>query len=261
MDKEKFSFYQLCALAEKLRGKNGCAWDRKQTFDSLKSAVLEEAYEVVETIQEKDDKKITEELGDLLYQIIFLAQIAKDEKRFDISGIIKSAYEKMVRRHPHVFEGKSAKDDKEIIKKWYSIKNKEKGKENRKSVLDGICKELPALLYATTVQRKAAHMGFDWKKIDDVWEKVREEIGELEAVALKDKIALEEEFGDLLFALVNLSRFMELDAEQCLRKAVKKFSGRFKKVEERVKGKNQDMNDMCLEELDAIWEEVKKEES
>lgn len=241
-----------------LRSPEGCPWDREQTHETLRPYLLEETYEVLEAIDKHDDANLKEELGDLLLQIVFHAQIARDDNRFTIDDVIDGIAEKLIRRHPHVFADAVIKTASEQTVHWEKVKKK----EGKRSAIDGIPSELPSLTRARRMQEKAASTGFDWTAIDDVHSKVREELEELdEAMQGENSEHITEEFGDLLFALVNLARFLALDPEAALRKAVNKFADRFKKVEKTVQENSQDMHTMTLEELDEIWETVKTAEN
>jgi len=243
---------------ERLRGEQGCPWDRKQTRDSLKPYLIEESYEVLEALEEKDPVKIKEELGDLLYQILFHAQISKEAGEFDIEDILTAGSEKMVRRHPHVFGDKKAEDADEVLKQWEAIKKAEKGDE-RKSVLEGIPPHLPALLRAHQLQARAARVGFDWEHADQVFSKVIEEMKEFEeAFQAKDHRGMEDELGDLLFALVNIGRFIEVNPEDALRKSISRFISRFRHIEEEIARQGKEWADVSLEEMEMLWQEAKE---
>jgi len=251
---QKDPFWRVVEIMQTLRGEKGCPWDKKQTHRSLKPYLIEETYEVLEAIDESDPNKLKEELGDLLLQVIFHAQIAKEEKRFEISDVLKTLAEKLIRRHPHVFGDEKAATAQDVIKKWEAIKEKEKP-----STLSGVPKSLPALIQARRLQEKASRVGFDWQKIAPVWEKVYEELNELkEACEKKDKNRICQELGDTLFALVNLSRFLEVDAEECLRLCNFRFKERFEYIEQKLKEKGLKPSDVELDTLDKYWEESKR---
>jgi len=246
---------ELVEVMRKLRAENGCPWDREQTHQSLKPYLLEETYEVLEALDRKDDVELKEELGDLLLQIIFHAQLAAEENRFTIDDVAQSIVNKLKRRHPHVFSNTTVKDSDEVLKNWEKIK---KG-EGKESVLDGVPKGLPALLKARRVQEKAKRVGFDWENAEGAIQKVNEEIEELFHVMKSgNKNKIEEEFGDILFSLVNVSRFLGFDAEEALRKTIDKFMQRFRNVEKMIKenGKKE-LKQYSLKELDQLWEEAK----
>jgi tetrapyrrole methylase family protein/MazG family protein len=250
--------YRLVEVMKRLRSEHGCPWDREQNHETLKPYLLEEAYEVLNAIDSKDDTHLMEELGDLLLQIVFHAQLAAEEGRFTIDDVARSIVNKLVRRHPHVFSDVKVKNAQEVLKNWEQIKKD----EGKKSVLDGIPEHLPALLKARRVQEKAKRVGFDWDSVDGVVEKLVEEIKELIEAVGKGKVQdAEEEFGDILFSLVNISRFLGIDAEDSLRKTINKFMKRFYYIEEKVKKKgNKPLGDYTLKELDGLWEEAKNEQ-
>ncbi len=250
-------------LMETLMGKDGCPWDKEQTHDSLKSCLIEEVYEIVDAVDSKDSEGLKEELADLFFLIIFYSKIADDNNNFDINNVLESCLEKMTRRHPHVFGDKSAKDASEALSQWNEIKKKEKeakrnSENSNKSIVDNVPIHMPALQKAQKVQKKVARVGFEWKVIEDVIAKVHEELEEVkEAINNKEKEPIAEEIGDLLFAVVNLSRFLKLDSEDLLRKSISKFSDRFKKVEKQVAALGKEIEDCSLVELDSIWNEIK----
>lgn len=257
-NKEK-EFYDLVDIMNRLRDQNGCPWDLEQTRESIKPYLIEETYEVLEAIDERNPDKIKEELGDLLFQIIFQAKIAEEQNEFDVFDVCKTTKEKMIRRHPHVFGDVKVSSSKEVLKRWEDIKRKEPKNLERKSVLDGVPKELPALLRAHRLQEKAARVGFDWENLNQVFEKVEEEISELkETFAEKDQADMEHELGDVLFALVNIARFIKVNPEEALRKTIGRFIKRFKYIEEQtvINGKN--LKDISLQVMDKYWNEAKK---
>ena len=257
------NFKDLVALMETLRSKDGCAWDNEQTHESLKSCLIEEVYEIVDAVDSKDSEQLREELADLFFLIIFYCQIADDSNNFDINNVLESCLEKMTRRHPHVFGNKTAEDASEALNQWNEIKKKEieakqNGKNSDNSIVDNVPNHMPALQKAQKIQKKVARVGFDWEIIEDVIAKVHEELEEVkEAINNKDKEPIAEEIGDLLFAVVNLSRFLKLDSEDLLRKSITKFTGRFKKVEKKVSALGKKIEECSLGELDGIWNEVK----
>ena len=259
--KKQHSFDRVVKVIETLRGPNGCPWDKEQTRESIKPLLIEEAYEVLEAIEEKDPELIKEELGDLLLQVIFHAQIAKESNEFTIKEILDVLYDKMVRRHPHVFKGKDAKTSKEVLKQWEEIKKKEKKDKNKKSLLEGIPKALPALLYAQRLQDKASRVGFDWENVSQVYEKFKEEIEEFEnAFAEGKKEKMEEEIGDLFFTLINISRFLKINPEDALKKTAKKFISRFHSMEKNIEETGSIIENLSLNELDKLWEKAKEKE-
>ncbi|MCD6363666.1 MAG: nucleoside triphosphate pyrophosphohydrolase [Synergistetes bacterium] len=251
-------FERLVGIMEKLRGENGCPWDKKQTLDSLLSYLLEEAYEVVDAIKSRDFSSLEEELGDLLLQIIFQAQIAKEEGLFDIKDVIRGINDKLIRRHPHVFGDKRFKDSDEVLLNWEAMKKKEKKK---KSILDGVPPHLPALLRAYELQERARRVGFDWNRTEEVMKKVEEEWKEFrEAYSKGDRGKMEEELGDLLFAIVNLARFIGVNPEIALHSINEKFKRRFLYIENKAKEENKPLSSFSLEEMERWWEEAKKKE-
>lgn len=266
-------FNDLVKLMSRLRDEGGCPWDREQTHESLKPYLIEETYEVIDAIDSGDDDKLKEELGDLFYQIIFHAQIAEENNGFDMHDVLKLGLEKMTRRHPHVFGNSTAKDSNDVLKQWDEIKRSEKGNEERKYVVDGLPKHLPALQKAQKVQKKVSKVGFDWDNIRDVIAKVEEEFVEFKAEIehLKDgdgritknhsasgTEAIEEELGDFLFAIVNLARFLKLDSEDVLHKAIRKFTKRFRRVEDELKCADKNIEDASLDEMESTWNKVKE---
>lgn len=244
---------RLRAIVAALRGPGGCPWDIEQTHASLRAGLIEEAYEVVDAIDSRDDANLREELGDLLLQVVFHAQIAAETGRFDFDSLTHEHCEKLIRRHPHVFGDDSCADSAAVLKRWDEIKRAEKGAEPE-SVLDHISGALPALTRAEKIQKKAAKVGFDWPDAAPVFAKVREELHEIET-APADQI--EEEVGDLLFAVVNLARKLHIDAETALHGATRKFSTRFRAIEAIARARDLKLETMTLAELDTLWDEVK----
>src|SRR5574337_1979354 len=223
-------FDALVRLMERLRGEGGCPWDREQTRQTLKPCLIEEAYEVVEAIDEGDPKQIMEELGDLLFQVVFHAQVAAERREFTMGQVLSAIADKMVRRHPHVFGDATASTASEVLEQWEELKRKERNTAATVpvSALDGVPRELPALLRAQRLQEKASRVGFDWPEISGVTAKIEEELHELrEAVISAAPEEIERELGDVLFSLVNLARFLNLNAEEALRKSIMRFTGRF----------------------------------
>ena len=270
-------FDELVQLMAKLRAPDGCPWDRKQTHESLKPYLLEETYEVLETIDKEDEAKLREELGDLLLQVIFHAQIAAERKTFSIDDVIQLLADKLVRRHPHVFgpkeDGTLTPD--QVYSNWEQIKKSERQQTGRsESALDGVPKTLPALLRAFQIQARASRVGFDWPQnregVHQVMDKVREEIGELTEAygARQDESGagehdaarrhLEDEMGDVLFALVNLARFLKVNPEDTLRRATDRLADRFHFVEAEAARTGRTLQSMTLAEMDALWEEAKR---
>ena len=254
-------FKELVDIIAKLRSEDGCPWDREQTHETLKTGIIEEAYEVVETIDGKDDEKLEEELGDLLMQILLNAQIAKDEGNFDINGVIQRISEKLIRRHPHVFGDLQVKDSQEIMRNWDRIKSEERASKDENSLMDGIPVNLPALMQARKVQSRASRVGFDWDKAEDVLKKVEEEVSELkEGISNSDQESIKEEIGDILFSIVNLSRFLNVEPEGALRQTTAKFIRRFKQMEVQITNNGKSLTDYDLVGLDKIWDSIKESE-
>lgn len=255
------SFVRLVQIAATLRGEQGCVWDKEQTISSLKPFLLEECYEVVAAIDEENDEEIKEELGDLLYQVIFLGQIFFEHQKFDIEEVIDTICAKLIRRHPHVFGDERASTSKEVLARWEEIK-KEEGKDSPKSILDGVPHQLPGLMKAHRIQEKASRVGFDWSDATEVLAKVREEIGELEEVlACNQAVRIEAELGDLFFALVNFSRFVHIDPERALNRTIRRFISRFTFLERRAREEGKVLSEMSLQEMDTWWEEAKRVEN
>ncbi len=251
----KTDFQYLIHLMSRLRGPAGCPWDREQTHQTLKPFLLEETYEVLESIDVNDPSALKEELGDLLLQIVFHARVAEECGYFTIQDVIQGLIDKLIRRHPHVFGNADIKTAEEQTIHWERLKKT----EGKRSVLSGVPEALPSLLRAYRIQQKASAVGFDWNKADDAWDKVKEEMDELiECVKKEEKKQTEEELGDLLFALVNYARFIKVEPEDALRRAVNKFIERFKKVEQVFDSRGRSLQDSTLEEMDAVWEEIKK---
>lgn len=243
----------------RLRAPGGCPWDREQTHETLKKYLIEEAYELVDAIDDQDDEHLAEELGDVLLQVVFHSQIGKEAHRFDLQKVARLVCEKLIRRHPHVFGGKKIKDSAGVKKQWEEIKRREKGAQGHSSILDGVPRHLPALSQAEKIQKKASRVGFDWTEVDAVVSKIDEELAEVkEALKRADKKMIREELGDLLFAVVNLSRFQEESAEELLRGTVKKFYQRFQFIEKEVEKTGKKIEEFSLEELDRFWEKAKK---
>ncbi len=245
---------KLVEILKKLRGENGCPWDREQTLKTLKPHLIEETYEVLEVMEEGGDK-LKDELGDLLLQIAFQSQIKSEENEFDMGDVIDSITEKMIRRHPHVFGDRNAKNSEEVSKIWEEVKKTEKTSEERKSILDGIPKNIPAILRAAKQQKKASKVGFDWNDLDGALNKMEEELEEFrEARIKKNKEEMSEELGDVMFSLINVARLAKIDPYDSLLKTINKFDFRFRYIE-----KNTDIKKATLEEMEKLWEEAKNE--
>lgn len=252
---------KLTALMARLRSPDGCPWDKEQTIESLTPFIIEEAYEVVSAIDAGKDEEIKEELGDLLFQIIFASRIKEEEGAFDVSGVINRTVEKMIRRHPHVFGDvtvERAKTPEEVLRRWAEIKQEENKHKPYEGYLAGVPKAMPALLRAHKISKKAAKTGFDWKDSSEVLKKVREEVKEFEeAVKNRDTAGMEEEIGDMLFTIVNVARFLEVNPENALRKTVGKFINRFHYIEKTLAKKNKDLTQASMDEMEALWQEAK----
>ena len=260
MKGEKYSFEDLVKIMEKLRSPEGCPWDRKQTHESLLPYLLEETYEVIDAVKKGSDEELKEELGDLLLQVIFHSQIAKERGAFDIEDVVDSISKKLIHRHPHVFgEREDIKTAEDVNREWEKLKEKE-GKK-KESLLDGIPESMPALERAYKLQKRAAKVGFDWKGFEGIKEKLIEEISEIEEEIKKgDRRKIEEEVGDLLFMAVNLARFLGVHPEVALRRANEKFEKRFRYMEKRAKEMGRDLSEMSLEEMEELWQEAKESE-
>src|SRR5205809_504763 len=250
-------FAQLCDIVAKLRAPGGCPWDREQTHESLLAAVIEEAYEVTEAARAKNDAHFCEELGDLLLLVVMHAEIASEAGRFNIDEIIRDISNKLIRRHPHVFGISQARDSGAVLKQWEAIKREEKKADSH--YLASLPKALPALIRGQKAQSKAARVNFDWTEVRDVIAKVEEELCEVkDAIASQDREMITDEIGDVLFAVVNLARKYEIDAESALQKATDKFVARFNRLEDELRRQGKRLGDVDLAEMDAIWERIKK---
>ncbi|MBX7152868.1 nucleoside triphosphate pyrophosphohydrolase [bacterium] len=250
-------FGRLYNIMRELRSK--CPWDREQTHDSLRQYLLEEVYEVLETLDAKHYAELRKEMGDLLLQILFHSRIASEENMFSLLDVIRSLNDKLVRRHPHVFGDVEAHTTDKVLQNWEQIKLKE---SDRKSVLDGVPKVMPALVRAYRMQEKASRVGFDWGDIKDVWPKVFEELKELQDAAKTMKQEeIEDELGDVLFSIVNISRFLSVNPEDALRGTIEKFNRRFRYVEQKFSELNRNMKEATLEEMDVFWNEAKRSEN
>jgi MazG family protein len=245
---------------ERLRAPGGCPWDREQTFASLKPFVIEESYEVLDAIDRDDRRALVEELGDFLLQAVFLAEIAREEGSFTIDDAITAIHDKLVRRHPHVFADVVANDAEQVLANWEKLKSEERKGEN-KGVLSGVPDSLPALLKASRLTEKAARVGFDWRRTEDVLEKLQEEFRELEqAIAARDAENISEEIGDLLFTLANVARKLGVNPEDALQGTNRKFKRRFESMETTLRERDQQLDEHSLEELDELWDQAKAAE-
>lgn len=257
----KKDFQDLLDIIETLRNPGGCPWDREQTHESLKSALLEEYYEVIDAIENKDEDALIEELGDVLLQVVFHASIGKEDGYFDIMDVIGGISNKMINRHPHVFGNEEANTSEQVLVNWDEIKKEEKGIKTLTEEMQNIAKSLPATTRAYKVQKKAKKVGFDWDDVNCAMDKVKEELNEIKEVYnCEDKSIIEGEVGDLLFACINVARFLEVDGELALDKTIKKFIKRFSYIENEAIKNNKNLRDMTLEEMDKLWEEAKTSE-
>jgi len=257
------SFTELVEVMARLRAPNGCPWDREQTHATLKPYLLEETYEALEAIDIGDDDELCKELGDVLLQVVFHAQIAAEENRFGIEEVARAIVDKLIRRHPHVFADVEVDGSEQVLQNWEQIKKQERQElgDATPSLLDGIPKQLPALMRAQRMQARVSRQGFDWDQIEGPLDKVEEEFAELrQAWASGETPAIEDEFGDLLFALVNTGRFLNVDSEQALRQSTDKFERRFRALEEAVRTSGREISALSLQELDVIWDEIKARE-
>ncbi len=254
-------FVSLLSLMARLRAEGGCPWDREQTRTSLRPYVIEEAYEVVQAIDEGSRDHLVEELGDLLFQVVFHSQLGAEAGEFTMADVVERVCDKMTRRHPHVFGDRVVADSREALAQWERIKREEVGGPTG-SALDGVPAALPALLRAQRLQTKAARVGFDWTGWEDAWNKVEEEVGEVqEALTGGDDARVADELGDLLFSIVNVARLRGMDAEDCLRRASEKFTRRFGKVETEMKAGGRMVTEASAADLDRAWEAVKAQEA
>jgi tetrapyrrole methylase family protein / MazG family protein len=268
MDKKYADIKKLEELVERLRGENGCPWDREQTRETLKPMLIEEAYEVLDALDNEDPVELKDELGDLLFQVVFHSQIAREKGEFSLADVIDRSYEKMVRRHPHIFAEADLKTAEDVLKNWEDIKAAEKGvpssshPESERSLLDGIPTKLPALHRAYQMASKASRVGFDWAKLEDIIAKMNEETSELlEAHAKQDSQKIADEVGDLLFVVVNVARFLGIDPETALGRSNRKFQNRFRYIESAIKRQGRELKNTSLAEMDALWNEAKKNET
>lgn len=251
------AFGRLLDVMDELREK--CPWDRVQTNESLRANTIEETYELAEAILNNNNEEIKKELGDLLLHVIFYSKIGEEKQAFDVADVCHTISEKLIFRHPHVFGDQQADSAGMVEKSWEQIKLKEKG--GNKTVLEGVPASLPSLVKAYRIQDKARNSGFDWNQRHDVWDKVKEELGELEAeIEEMDTDKMEAEFGDLLFSIINAARLYKVNPDNALERTNKKFMFRFNYMEKRVKEQSRTLKEMCLEEMEAIWQEAKKEE-
>ena len=259
------NFERLVELMATLRGPEGCPWDKEQDFDSLKPMLIEEVYELIEAIDERDYSGLAEELGDILLHILFNAQLGKEAGKFTIDTVIEELSEKLIRRHPHVFGDETASDAEQVVENWEAIKEREKAEKNEhvgkgaRSVLDGIPSKLPALHEAHKISSRVVRVGFDWPQIDAVFEKLQEEITELrEAIADgSSSEAVADEIGDVLFTMVNVARFQNIDTESALKQTNRKFRSRFQYVEQQLRSRGKTVADASLAEMEELWQQAK----
>ncbi len=264
------AFAKLAAVMARLRAPGGCPWDREQTHNTLRTYLIEEAYEVLDALDSQDDAKFAEELGDLLLQVLFHAQIAAEERRFNISDVIREIHDKMVRRHPHVFGDVHAKTSADVLRNWEQIKKRERASKQDsaasspapESYLDGVPHALPALLEGFQLTRKAARIGFDWDNIEGIFDKLHEESSELREVLHKKEPAerIEGELGDILFVAVNLARFLHVDPELAMKKANAKFSRRFREMERIARERGATLAEIPRPQLESLWDQSKQRE-
>ena len=254
--KDKYNVQDLVDIVKVLRAPGGCQWDAQQTHESIRRNFLEEAYEVAEAIDQQSTEHLQEELGDVLLQVVFHTSIEEEEGRFNLDDVANGVCQKLIFRHPHVFGDVTVSSTGEILANWEELKKKEKGKATQADAVDAVARSLPALWRAEKVQKKAAKVGFDWDSVDGAVDKLSEELGEVkQAIAGHGDPA--EELGDLLFAAVNVARFLKVDPEDALQAACDKFAARFRRVEEAVTAQGKQMEDMSLTELDDIWNAIK----
>ena len=254
------SFRKLIEIVDTLMGENGCPWDNVQTRESLKPYLVEETYEVLEALDTNDPDQIKDELGDLLYQILFHSKISSKNNEFDIKDVLNNLKEKMVRRHPHVFKEGQINTPDQVIERWEEIKKEEKTHSNHPSTLDSVPKHLPSLLRAQKLQKKAAKEGFDWDEISDVFDKLDEEISEFKSAVLEGKgTDIQSELGDILFVLVNIAKFKKIDAEEALRSTNNKFIKRFQHIEKEVAKQGKTLKETSLEDMERHWQNAKKQ--
>ncbi|MCB4809290.1 nucleoside triphosphate pyrophosphohydrolase [Tamlana sp. 62-3] len=246
------AFDRLLTIMDELREQ--CPWDKKQTMETLRHLTIEETYELGDAILDNDLNEVKKELGDVLLHIVFYSKIGSETKDFDIADVCNSICDKLIHRHPHIYGDVKVENEEDVKRNWENLKLK----EGKKSVLEGVPKSLPALVKANRIQDKVAGVGFDWEKPEQVWEKVEEELAEFKVeVNSGNKDAMESEFGDVLFSMVNYARFLKINPENALERTNKKFSGRFKYLEEKAKALNKSLKDMTLAEMDVFWQEAK----
>lgn len=257
-EKEAYSVEDLVGIMQLLRGENGCPWDKEQTHLSIRNNLLEEAYETVDAIDRLDDTDMAEELGDLLLQIIFHCQMAKERGSYDLDKVADGICKKLIYRHPHIFSNVVASTSDEVLNNWDKLKNKEKHMQSYSDTLNAVPKAFPACLRAQKIQKRAAKAGYDFKSVADTISKIEEELAELKQALLENDIsAASSELGDLLFSAVNTARFLKVDAEQCLANTTERFVRRFEKAEQLAIKQNKDLASLSETELDILWQEAK----
>lgn len=258
-EKENYSVEDLVGIMQLLRGENGCPWDKEQTHTSIRNNLLEEAYETADAIDRLDDTDMAEELGDLLLQIVFHCQMAKERGAYDLNQVADGICKKLIYRHPHIFSNVVANTSDEVLNNWDKLKNKEKQMQSYSDTLNAVPKAFPACLRAQKIQKRAAKAGYDFKSLQDTVLKIEEELAEFkQAIAENDVNSASSELGDLLFSVINAARFLKTDAEQCLNDTTERFISRFSKAEELAKNINKDLSDLSEAELDTLWEKAKK---
>lgn len=258
-EKENYSVEDLVGIMQLLRGDNGCPWDKEQTHTSIRNNLLEEAYETADAIDRLDDTDMAEELGDLLLQIVFHCQMAKERGAYDLNKVADGICKKLVYRHPHIFSNVVANTSDEVLTNWDKLKNKEKQMQSYSDTLNAVPKAFPACLRAQKIQKRAAKAGYDFKSVQDAILKIEEELAEFkQAMSENDVNSASGELGDLLFSVINVTRFLKVDAEQCLNNTTDRFINRFSMAEELAKNFNKDLSDLSNEELDELWEKAKK---
>ncbi|MCH5300590.1 MAG: nucleoside triphosphate pyrophosphohydrolase [Ruminococcus sp.] len=257
-EKQNYKFEDLVEIMKLLRAPGGCPWDREQDHKSIRQNFIEETYEVIEAIDNEDKELLKEELGDVMLQVVFHAEMESEKNEFNIDDVCDGICKKLIIRHPHVFGNVQADTSEKVLSNWDKIKMQTKSQKSQSDAMDSVSKSLPSLMRSTKIQQKAAKVGFDWSDVNGALDKLSEEVAELkEAVKENNKEHQTEELGDVLFSVVNVSRFLKIDSEEALYKACDKFSNRFRKVENLAKERNIDMKTATLEELDSLWEEVK----
>ncbi|MBE7010655.1 MAG: nucleoside triphosphate pyrophosphohydrolase [Ruminococcaceae bacterium] len=259
MNKKEYTFDDLVSILKTLRGENGCPWDRVQTHETIKMNMLEEAYEAMEALDYGTKDQFADELGDMLLQVVFHALIGEDDGTFTLSDVLYHVCDKMISRHSHIFGNDTAETPEAVLATWEKNKQKEKGQKSYTESMEGVCSYLPALIRAQKVQSKAAKVGFDWPNVSGALDKLNEEVAELrEAIQENDGEHVSEELGDVLFSAVNVARFCGVQSEEALGKTVKKFVDRFSYVESEARNQGKSLEEMTLEEMDALWDAAKQ---